>query len=235
MLRWPFARRRTQEAEILDPQAAYALWAATYPPDAHNALMVLEQQTVLSLLPKLDGLTVIDAGCGSGRYVRALRDLGANPIGIDLSEPMLAKARQVTRQVARANLCALPLDAMSVDVIVCGLALGDVPNLEIALGELARVLRPGGCVVYSVVHPVGGTNGWARTFEVNGRRVAIDGYWHTVDEHSQACAAAGLRVTAWEEPVLAEAPKYPAVLVVRATNHRRTSVEQPPNRRRTIG
>lgn len=217
MLRWPFARWRTHETERLEPQAAYALWAATYPPHAHNALMALEQQSVLSLLPKLDGLTVLDAGCGSGRYLGALRDHGASAVGIDLSAPMLAKARQVTSRIARANLCALPLGAMSVDVIVCGLALGDVPNLEIALGEMARVLRPGGCVVYSVVHPSGGTNGWARTFDVNGRRVAIDGYWHTVDEHSQACAAAGLRVTAWQEPVLAEAPTYPAVLVVRAS------------------
>jgi malonyl-CoA O-methyltransferase len=235
MLRWPFARRRPPAFETLEPQAAYALWAATYPPHAHNALMLLEQHTVLSLLPSLDGLTVIDAGCGSGRYVRALRDLGARPIGIDLSEPMLAKARQITSQVARANLCALPLDAMSVDVIVCGLALGDVPNLEIALGEMARVLRPGGCVVYSVVHPVGGPNAWSRTFEAQGRHLAIAGYWHTAEQHRQACAAAGLHISAWEEPVLDEMPQHPAVLVVRATNQRRSSVEPPSNHRRTVG
>jgi malonyl-CoA O-methyltransferase len=217
MMRWPFTRRRANVARALDPQAAYALWAPTYPAHAHNALMALEQQTVLSLLPDLAGLTVLDAGCGSGRYLRELRDLGARPMGLDLSEPMLAKARAITRRVARANLCALPIDSMSVDVIVCGLALGDVPNLEIALVEIARVLRPGGCVTYSVVHPIGATAGWSRTFEAGGRRVAVDGYWHSVEAHRQACAAAGLRVTAWEEPLLIEAPEHPAVLVVRAS------------------
>ena len=217
MMRWPFTRRRTNVAKALDPQAAYALWARTYPPHAHNALMALEQQTVLSLLPDLAGLTVLDIGCGSGRYLRELRDRGANPMGLDLSAPMLAKARQVTSRVARANLCALPVDAMAIDVIVCGLALGDVPNLEIALVEMARVLRPGGCVVYSVVHPVGATAGWSRTFEAEGRQVAIDGYWHSVEDHRQSCAAAGLGVTAWAEPVLTEAPQHPAVLVVRAS------------------
>ena len=217
MMRWPFARRRTNVAQTLDPQAAYALWAPTYPPHAHNELMALEQQTVLSLLPDLGGLTVLDIGCGSGRYLRELRDRDARPIGIDLSEPMLAKAREITSRIARANVCALPIDSMSVDVIVCALALGDVPNLEIALVEMARVLRPGGCAVYSVVHPVGATAGWSRTFEAEGRRVSIDGYWHSVDDHRQACAAAGLRVTAWEEPVLTEAPEHPAVLVVRAS------------------
>lgn len=218
MPRWPFRfAPAPRVVERLEPQAAYARWAATYPPRAHNALMALEQQTVLSLLPDLAGLTVVDAGCGSGRYLHELRKLGANPIGFDLSAAMLARARANTTQIARANLCALPIDAMAVDVIVCGLALGDVPNLEIAILEMARVLRPGGCAVYSVVHPVGGPAGWSRTFEVDGRQTAIDTYWHTAGEHRQACLAAGLRITAWAEPALAEAPANPAVLVVRAS------------------
>jgi malonyl-CoA O-methyltransferase len=233
MLRWPFTRRRTTVAKTLDAQAAYALWAPTYPPRAHNALMALEQQTVLSLLPELAGLTVVDIGCGSGRYLRELRDRGANPIGLDLSVPMLTRARQITARVARANLCALPVDAMAVDVIVCGLALGDVPNLEIALVEMARALRPGGCVVYSVIHPLGGPRGWERTFEAQGRQLAIDGFWHTLADHRQACAVAGLTITAWVEPGLTESGP-PVALVVRASNHRRTAVEPMSIPRRTI-
>lgn len=216
MLRWPFARRRSAVAETVDPQAAYAMWAASYPPRPHNQLMEIEQQTVLSLLPDVTGLTVLDAGCGTGRYVRELRALGARTIGVDLSSAMLARAREVAPHVARANMCALPIEAMSIDVIVCGLALGDVPDLELALAEMARVLRPGGCVVYSVVHPTGGDAGWSRTFDAAGRQVAINSYWHSTGEHRQACRAAGLRVTAWQEPVIPAAPNHPAVLVVRA-------------------
>jgi malonyl-CoA O-methyltransferase len=232
MLRWPFARRRTNAARTLDPQAAYALWAPTYPPHAHNALMAVEQRIVLSLLPELAGRTVLDIGCGSGRYLRELRDRGGNAIGLDLSAPMLTKARQMTTRVARADLCTLPIDAMSVDVIVCALALGDVPNLAAPLAEMARVLRPGGCLVYSVVHPVGATAGWSRTFEAGGRQIAIEGYWHSVDDHRQACAAAGLSITAWAEPGLSESGP-PVALVVRASNHRRTAVESMSDLRRT--
>ena len=216
MSRWPLARRR-HAVETVDPQVAYAMWAATYPPRPHNPLMEIEQQTVLSLLPDLTGMKVLDAGCGTGRYVRALRALGARPIGIDLSAAMLTRAREVTTQLARANLCALPIDSMSVDAIVCGLALGDVPHLELALAEMARVLRPGGCVVYSVVHPAGANAGWSRTFDAGGRQVAINSYWHSADDHRQACQTSGLRVTAWQEPVMTAAPDHPAVLVVRAS------------------
>ena len=212
---------------MLEPQAAYELWAATYPPYPHNALMALEQQVMLSLLPQVTGLTVIDAGCGTGRYLRVLRELGATAVGVDLSAPMLARAYADGASVARGNICALPIDSTSVDVVVCGLVLGDVSHLEIALGEMARVLKPGGCVVYSVVHPIGERAGWSRTFTAAGRQNAIATYWHSREEHRRACADAGLRITGWEEPVLAEVPEHPAVLVVRASRERGRSKADP--------
>ena len=211
MLRWPFTRKR------LAPQTAYAMWADTYPPYAHNPLMALEQRTMLSLLPDVGGLTVVDAGCGSGRYLLELRDRGADPIGIDLSAEMLARAATITPMVIRGNICAMPIESMMADLVVCSLALGDVPDLELALCELARVLRPGGRIMYSVVHPVGAAEGWSRTFAAAGRQFAIDTYWHTAEDHRHACEAAGLRITAWQEPVLVEAPRQPALLVVRAS------------------
>jgi ubiquinone/menaquinone biosynthesis C-methylase UbiE len=105
---------------------------------------------------------------------------------------------------------------MSIDLVVCGLALGDVAELELALIEIARVLRPEGRVIYSVVHPAGEAAGWSRTFESDGRQFAVDGFWHSLDRHRQACAAAGLSIEEWREPELAEAPGQRAVLVVRA-------------------
>lgn len=215
-MRWPFARPRGVAIERLDPQSAYARWAPTYPPSPHNRLMEIEQATVLSLLPDLRGLTVLDAGCGSGRYLRELRSRGASVIGVDLSLPMLERARNTTSRIARADIRALPLESMSIDLAVCGLALGDVPEIEPALTEIARVLRPGGRVVYSVVHPAGEAAGWSRTFESDGRQWAIDGFWHSLDRHRQACGAAGLTIEELREPALAEMANQRAVLVVRA-------------------
>ena len=229
MLRWLTKRRDAVEracpergrakrgrVEWVEPQTAYALWAKTYPPRPHNPLMEMEQRTVLSLLPDVSGLTVLDAGCGTGRYLQELKARGAFAIGMDLSAAMLDRARALTKRVARADLRALPFDAMSIDVVVCGLALGDVAELELALFEIARVTRSGGCVVYSVVHPAGEAEGWSRTFESDGRHMAIDGYWHSLDRHRQACVTAGFTVEEWREPELAEAPGKRALLVIRA-------------------
>ena len=216
MVRWPFARRRGLAIERIDPQSAYGLWAGSYPPRPHNALMKVEHETVLALLPEVRGLTVLDAGCGSGRYLRELGARGARAIGVDLSAAMLERARQTTTRITRADLRALPFDTMSIDLVVCGLALGDVAELELALTEIARVLRPGGRVIYSVVHPAGEAAGWSRTFESGGRQWAIDGFWHPLDRHRQACRAAPLAIEEWREPAVAAAGGRPAVLVVRA-------------------
>lgn len=202
---------------MLEPQAAYALWAASYPPYPHNALMAIEQQALLPLLPDLGGRAVIDAGCGTGRYLRLLRRRGARAVGVDLSPAMIARAHAEGGAVARADIAALPFASQSVDVVVCALVLGDVPHLEIALAEMARVLCPGGCVIYSVVHPAGERAGWARTFTAGGRQNAIATHWHSLERHRRACADAGLRISGWEEPVLAEVREHPAVLVVRAS------------------
>ena len=216
MLRWPFARRRIAAAQRIEPQVAYSLWAPTYDPHPHNRLMALEQATVFDLMPEVSTLTVLDAGCGTGRYLRELSSRGANVIGVDLSEPMLERARRQSRRLARADLRALPFASTTVDLVVCGLALGDVAELEMAVREIARVLRPRGLVIYSVVHPSGKQAGWTRSFERDGRQWAIDGYWHSLDRHRRACTAAGLSIAEWREPVLEERPGQPALLVVRA-------------------
>jgi malonyl-CoA O-methyltransferase len=199
--------------ERLDPQSAYRLWAGSYPPRPHNPLMAVEHQAVVALLPDVRGLTALDAGCGSGRYLRELGDRGARAIGVDLSPAMLERARRTTTRIARGDLRALPFDAMAIDLVVCGLALGDVAEIELALTEIARVLRPGGRVIYSVVHPAGEAAGWSRTFQSGGRTLAIDGFWHSPERHREACAAAGLAIEEWREPELAG---QRALLVVRA-------------------
>ncbi len=88
---------------ILEPSAAYALWAGSYPAHAHNPVMLAEERAMLGLLPgDLRGQSVVDAGCGSGRYTRHAVERGARR----------ARRRPVTgdagacRRRARRHRCA---------------------------------------------------------------------------------------------------------------------------------
>jgi len=204
----------------LEPAAAYAAWAPSYPPRAHNLLMELEERAVLARLPEVVGRTALDLGCGSGRYAAILRRRGARlVIGIDRSSEMLARARGVVPRAVRGDLRALPVRDDSIDVAVCGLAIGDVSELDDVLAGVARALRPGGAVVYSDLHPRGAAAGWRRTFDVFGRRYTIRHHRHTIDAHRAACRAAGLVVEAIDEPPIEidhEFRGWPAALVVTA-------------------
>lgn len=202
----------------LHPSVAYERWASAYPPRPHNALMEAEQAAMLELLPDVDGLDALDAGCGTGRYARLLLARGARAVGVDRSSAMLGRARLAGAPLIRADLRALPLRAASFDIVVAGLALGDIPELERAVAEMARVLRPGGHLAYSVVHPAGAARGWTRTFDEGGRRWEIETCWHSLDAHTTALAAAGLTLVGRREPLLRQPDGElgPAVLAIQA-------------------
>ena len=194
---------------------AYAAWAPRYPPDAHNALMEVEQTAVLELLPPVAGRIVLDAGCGTGRYVRVLTALGARPVGVDLSSAMVARARSFKLPVARGDMNALPVTTASCDLVVSGLTVPDIPDLSPVVNEWARVLRHRGVLVYSTLHPIGKDLGWTRTYESANGVLSLPAHWHTVAEHRAACTRAGLEVEAVREPSLTRGGP-PVALVIRA-------------------
>jgi SAM-dependent methyltransferase len=108
--------------------------------------------TMLQRLVAPAGKDVVDIGCGGGALVRELAAAGARPIGVEISDDQLAVARAsdggsgARYLVGRAE--ALPLDDASVDIAVFMRTLHHVPSaqMEAALREARRVLRPGGAV-----------------------------------------------------------------------------------------
>lgn len=206
---------------LLDPAPAYALWASSYPPHAHNPVMQAEQRAMLALLPaSLRGMDVLDAGCGSGRYMlHALRRGATRVAGVDLSPEMLAHADDALRgfgehhgehhesqqnsiELLAGSLDALPLADASVDLAVCGLVVGHLPHLRACLAELARVTRAGGSVLCSDVHPIGHALGWVRDFRHGGERYAVRHAQHLYADWHDACKSAGLAIEQVREPML---------------------------------
>lgn len=198
---------------VLEPNEAYALWAPDYPAHAHNPVMLAEERAMLELLPAtLQGRYVLDAGCGSGRYIRhALARDAAQVTGVDLSREMLTRAAVELAhadgakvRLLQGDLAALPVPDGWADITVCGLAVGHVRELMPALGALCRATQPGGLVLCSDVHPIGHALGWLRDFKVDGQRYAVRHTAHLYSHWHAACAALGLTIERVLEPMLDE-------------------------------
>ena len=118
-----------------------------------------EWPALRALLPALHGLRVLDLGCGFGWFCRWARRQGAaRVLGIDVSEKMLARARADTDDSAitytRADLEHLELPPAAFDLAYSSLALHYIERLEALLTQVHRALVPGGCLVFSVEHPI---------------------------------------------------------------------------------
>ncbi|WP_266182587.1 class I SAM-dependent methyltransferase [Dyella humicola] len=202
------------DTPLLEPTEAYALWAPHYPACAHNPVMQAEERAMLTLMPAgLAGYRVLDAGCGSGRYMlHVLRRGATRVIGVDLSPEMLDRASaeldarqpgaKVEIELLQGNLEALPLPDAWADLTICGLVIGHLESLEQSLAELRRVTRPGGRVLCSDVHPIGHALGWQRDFKAGGERYAVRHTQHLYSHWHAACAAQGLRIEQVLEPKL---------------------------------
>lgn len=108
------------------------------------------RDAMLSLVPP--GYTVADLGCGSGVLACELSPFVSRVIGVDNSEPMLIAAQQRAESAAnvdlrKGELTALPIDDGSVDATLCVIVLSYIEDVAGAVGEMSRVLKPGGRAV----------------------------------------------------------------------------------------
>jgi SAM-dependent methyltransferase len=112
-----------------------------------------ERRRALLLAEARPGERVLYLGCGAGRFVAALRDAGADPVGVEVAEAALERARRVApgadlRLVEPDG--SLPLEHGSIDLVWCSEVLEHVADTAHVLLEARRVLRPGGRLLVTV-------------------------------------------------------------------------------------
>lgn len=135
------------------------------------------------------GLEVLDAGCGEGYNTRLLAQSGATVTGVDISTEMIARARDAeSREPLGIRYEVAPFEDLSVfeaasfDVVVSFMALMDGADLPAAVAELHRVLRPGGRLMFSILHPCFITPGIGWIRDDHGSEVALQVSDYFADE-----------------------------------------------------
>jgi ubiquinone/menaquinone biosynthesis C-methylase UbiE len=173
---------------------AYERWAPLYPPSAHNPLMRAEQRAMLEAWPNLNGKRVLDLACGSGRYCRLLHEAhAAQVVALDFCMPMLEQVVDAGR--VRASMMQMPFRPQVFDAVVSALAVGHATDIGLWMFEVARVLRPGGSLVYSDFHSAAIGAGMTRSFrDAAGVSWSVPHQVYDLACQQHAIAAAGLTV-----------------------------------------
>jgi SAM-dependent methyltransferase len=190
--------------------AEWIRWARS--PDTDHHFWRLSLPALLALLPAPGRLTV-DAGCGEGRVSRELRALGHRVVGVEASSTLAAAAREAAPDIPVhvADGAAMPIADGAGDLCVASMVLLNVDDLDAFVGEVARVLAPGGHFVFSTKHPFldqppdsddyFATVRFAEDRERDGVRMTFHDIHRPLSAYTAALEGAGLVVEALREPV----------------------------------
>lgn len=113
---------------------------------------------LLQVIGSVDGLTVLDAGCGEGIVSRTITGTAARVVGIDVAPQLVAYARE--RDVTKTSTYEvhdlsqpLPHYTDTFDLIVSNMVLNDVPDYTGFIATMSSVLKPQGRMVLSMNNP----------------------------------------------------------------------------------
>lgn len=184
---------------------AYDLAAPTYDAEP-NSVLFTEDGTVLAMLALRRGERLLDAACGTGKYLLAAARSGAGAAGLDFSPAMLrlaaAKCPKARLKLHDLTRLPLPFPAGSFDAIVFAHGIRHVGGIAGLFADFARLLRPGGRLVMTVTHP----EAPFKLFKYRAKDLGDyedpdltgEKFSHAREEMEAACLAARLRLAAAE-------------------------------------
>jgi SAM-dependent methyltransferase len=156
------------------------------------------------MLARIEGRgfrNALDVGCGEGRFCRIMQRAGIRTTGVDPTEALLARARELDPDGDYRLGRAETMDAnASYDLVVSCLSLIDMPDLAGAIAQMVASLRPGGTLLIANLtsfNTAGQPDGWTRDGE-GVSRFSID---HYMDERPIWLSWNGIRVQNWHRPL----------------------------------
>ncbi|HEX2357324.1 MAG TPA: methyltransferase domain-containing protein [Micromonosporaceae bacterium] len=145
---------RTLSRPRNDPRQYDDLAGEWWRPGGAFAMLHWLAEARARLVPPADrsGAVLLDVGCGAGLLAPHLRAMGYRHVGVDVTMSALTQATQHGVAAVRADAARLPLADACADVVCAGEILEHVPDLPAAVGEICRVLRPGGLLVLDTLN-----------------------------------------------------------------------------------
>ena len=137
------------------------------------------KRVVQSRFERFHGESVLDLGCGYGYYTDYFRRIGAHAMGIDGSERMIEIARERYPDGAFSVMDItkpLKLESDRFDVVFSNQVFMDIEDVDFVFSECKRILKPGGILYYSIVHPAFYDGWWLHDEKGFGHAKAIDKY-----------------------------------------------------------
>jgi cytosine/adenosine deaminase-related metal-dependent hydrolase/ubiquinone/menaquinone biosynthesis C-methylase UbiE len=155
------------------PSEVFDRWAPSYDTQP-NPLLALEQRVLLPRLGDVRGLDVLDAGCGTGRWLGQFA--GRSPrslVGVDISPVMLGLAASKLNhgcELLLGSCTALPVRAASADLVLSSFVVSYLDDVEGFAQEIDRVSRPGAMIFLTDMHPeTEASLRWKRGTQLDGR------------------------------------------------------------------
>jgi malonyl-CoA O-methyltransferase len=203
---WPFKK----EMKILSPLEGYNLWASTYHTES-NPIKNLSDDFIKKHLPHLKEKSVMDAGCGTGKFCSIAEQQGASKIlGLDLSPVMIDVAKTNCRitKFTCGDLSSATLEENNFDIIICALVLGHIENLTPALDHLLKALKNGGALIITDFHPFLTLLQSKRTFQDqrSGKHFEVRHHLHLFQSYFTILHEHAAVVEMLEEPIFNNTP-----------------------------
>ena len=137
-----------------DNQRYYDAFASTYERERHRGYHALVDKLETEVVLRYaHGARVLEAGCGTGMILKDVAPHAREAVGIDISPGMLQLARRRGLAVVHGSVTHLPFADGAFDVAYSFKVLAHVEQIETAMAEMTRVVRPGGHVIAEFYNP----------------------------------------------------------------------------------
>ena len=180
----------------MDTRQAYNSWASQYDTN-DNKTRDLEAQALRITLSNIRFDNCLEIGCGTGKNTSWLIEKANSITAVDLSEEMLAKARE---KVSSAKVQFKQADITSewsftdapYDLVTFSLVLEHIYNLDHIFSETSKQLRPGGHVYIGELHPFKQYSGSKARFDTEAGVQVVECFDHNISDFVQTAKKYGL-------------------------------------------